>query len=675
MSLTMWRRIAFNARRYFDVGEGRTAFGRALLRERHRALQKQVPLLYLIGFVNFFGLALAGGATAGDLLVPAIVMSLVALTRIVQWRGRRHRSANPAQILSELRITVVVAILMSLGLGLCAISLYTAVAAHDRNLVILFTSLAALGGAYSLSCFPAAARMPLLFFVLPLGLWLVLSPIEATFGVGLSLILITFLVLRLVELHSKGFVELVRSRSEIEIERRRAQKAEQAAVAEKARVRQVADTDPLTGVANRRAFLAVLEAEMAGRGAPSFALALLDLDGFKPINDTFGHAAGDAVLIEVAERLRRNAGPAAQVARVGGDEFALMLHGETEEAAKRQAEILCDAISKPYRVGGREFRISACCGLTMVQPGADSVASALGHCDAALYSGKQRGRGCVSLFTAELDAANRRRVAIERALRDPAFGDQISIAYQPIFDLGSNRLRALEALARWTHPELGVISPSEFVPITEQINAVERTTELLLERAAAEAAGWPDAIRLSFNLSAVELCSAASAARILRTLRKQGLDPIRLQIEVTETALLADFEAARFNLQALRKAGARIVLDDFGAGFASVSYLRELAFDAIKLDGSLVTAGARNAPGMRLLKGVLDMCAALHLPCIAEHIETAEQLSLLRRLGCRDGQGFALSPPLDPVSARALAAAKLVPFPLLSARSKPYRAA
>jgi EAL domain-containing protein (putative c-di-GMP-specific phosphodiesterase class I) len=213
------------------------------------------------------------------------------------------------------------------------------------------------------------------------------------------------------------------------------------------------------------------------------------------------------------------------------------------------------------------------------------------------------------------------------------------------------------------------------VPITEQSHAVEAFSEMLLAKAAREAAHWPESVRLSFNLSTVELCSAASAARILHVIRRHGLEPARLQIEITETALLADFEAARHNLQALRKAGVRIVLDDFGAGFASISYLRELAFDAIKLDGALVTDGARTAPGLRLLKGVLDMCASLDLPCVAEHIESAEQLALLRRLGCRDGQGYALSPPLDPEAARAMAGAKLVPFPLHSALAKPHRAA
>ena len=668
-------RIAPLAHRLFDIGEPRTAFGRALLRERYRVLQKQIPLLYLIAIVNFCGLAVAGGATLAEFGHPATLLMLLAVFRLAHWLRTRGRERTPTQIRSELRVTIVLAALLSLGFGACAISLYSMAEGHEKDLVILFASLAALGCAYALSSLPAAARMPLLLFAMPLAIWLGLSPGKGHLGVGVSLAMITLLVLRLVEINNKGFVELVRSRSALEIERRRAQRAERAALTEKARVKQVADTDPLTGAANRRAFLAEVDTFMAEADATPFALAMLDLDGFKPINDTFGHAAGDAVLIEVATRLRSIDGDSSLVARIGGDEFALILPCDSQDEAVRQAELLCDAIAKPYRLGGREFRISACCGLTMVQPGIDDVTSAIGHGDAALYAGKQRGRGRVALFTPALAEANRRRTEIERALRDPALGEQISLAYQPIFDLSTNRLRALEALARWTHPELGVITPAEFVPITEQINAIEAISELLLVRAATEAAAWPDAVRLSFNLSAVELCSAASAARILRTIRKHDLDPARLQIEVTETALLADFETARFNLQALRKAGARIVLDDFGAGFASISYLRELAFDAIKLDGSLLAAGARNAPGMRLLKGVLDMCAALNLPCIAEHIESAEQLALLRRLGCRDGQGYALAPPLDAASARALASAKLVPFTMLSARAKPHRAA
>ena len=671
----MGRQFRAFASRVLDAGETRTAFGRALLRERYRALQKQVPLLYLIAIVNYVGLAFAGGTNLSDFNNPATALILLVVFRLAHWLRVRGRELTPKRILIELRVTIALAAILSIGFCVSAMNFHAIAGDVRQDLVVLFASLAAIGCAYALSGLPTAARMPLLLFAMPLAVWLCLSPGQGQIGIGVSLALVTLLVLRLIELNNNTFVALIKSRSALETERRRAQRAERAALGEQVKSRLVADTDPLTGAANRRAFLAAVEERMAAPDAAPFALALLDLDGFKPINDTFGHAAGDAVLIAVAERLEVEAGDDILVARIGGDEFALVLPCAEAKAAVAKARSVCDAIARPYPVGEREFRISACCGITIVRPGDDNITTALSHGDAALYSGKQRGRGTVALFTPELDQAKRRRATIERALADATTREQIGLAFQPIFDLATSRLRAFEALARWTHPELGAIAPSEFVPITEKSNAVEAFSEMMLAKAATEAVAWPDAVRLSFNLSTVELCSSASAARILNVIDRHGLDPARLQIEVTETALLADFETARFNLQALRKAGAQIVLDDFGAGFASVSYLRELDFDAIKLDGSLVTAGARTAAGLRLLKGVLDMCASLNLPCVAEHIETAEQLAMLRRLGCRDGQGFVLSPPLEPEVARALASAKLVPFRLRSAQAKPHRAA
>ena len=251
------------------------------------------------------------------------------------------------------------------------------------------------------------------------------------------------------------------------------------------------------------------------------------------------------------------------------------------------------------------------------------------------------------MFTPAIAEANRRRIAIERALRDPEVAREFSLAFQPVFDLASGALRAFEALARWRHPTLGAIAPGEFIPITEQINVIEQISDGLLARACAEAASWPDAVRLSFNLCAIQLCSASSAARLLAIAAERGVEARRLQFEVTETALLVDFASARLNLERLRAAGARIVLDDFGAGFASISYLREIVFDAIKIDGALVAGAGESDAGARLLKGVLELCASLGVPSVAEHIERPAQLDMLRALGCRDGQGFALSPPLD----------------------------
>jgi diguanylate cyclase (GGDEF)-like protein len=648
--------------RLFDIGEAKTAFGRALLQERWRALQRQVPLLYTIAVVNFLGLVFASGAKSFRLAHPANFLILLIAVRLVHWLRTREVQPPPLQILRELKRTLILAALLSIGFGYASIELFFETEGYVQQLVILFASLAAVGCAYGLTSFPAAARLPLLLFALPFSVTLALSTTPAHIAVGVSLVLLTLLILRLVNIHNDSFVQLVWSRSEVENERERAQRAEREALAEKARVKVVADTDPLTGLANRRAFIAELHSRLETPTVPAFALALLDLDGFKPINDTFGHAAGDAVLIEVAARLAREANAGALAARIGGDEFGLILTHANQASLARAGELLCVALGAPYHVEGREFRISVSAGLTMLAPAECDVAQALSRADAALYAAKEKGRGGTALFTPAIAEANRRRIAIERALMDKDIGERIGLSFQPIFDLGTGQIRAFEALARWTDPELGLVEPGEFIPIAEQINVIEAISDALLARAAAEASHWPDAVRLSFNLSAVQLCSPRSAVRLLGIVRRRGLDPSRLQIEVTETAMLADFATARLNLERLRASGARVLLDDFGAGFASISYLREMMFDAIKLDGALIRGVPESDAAVRLLKGVLALCASLRVPCVAEHIETDGQLALLRELGCHDGQGFALGGPMSAAEARALGAAKVIPF-------------
>ena len=427
---------------------------------------------------------------------------------------------------------------------------------------------------------------------------------------------------------------------------------------------------PLTGLANRRAFLRTLgrrtRALQRGKAEP-FALAMVDLDGFKPINDTFGHATGDAVLEEVGVRLAAASGTAL-IARTGGDEFALLLPDASEaEGAAVTASAICAALQRPFVVDRREFRISGCCGVALLARGDCDVTQALIRADTALYSAKQKGRAGIAVFSAEMDEINRRRVRIEKALRDRDQRDSIGLLFQPIRDLATGELRAFEALARWEHPELGTVSPAEFIPIAEHISVIERLSDQLLAKAAEEARSWAAPIRLSFNLSAVQLCSAGASEEILAILERIGFTPRRLQVEVTETALLADFAVARDNLKILRAAGTRILLDDFGAGHASISYLREMQFDGIKLDGTLIASIADSLRARRLLKGVLDLCAAMALPCVAEHIECEEQRDLLRELGCRDGQGYLLAAPLSAAEAAELASPALFRLPALRA--------
>jgi diguanylate cyclase (GGDEF)-like protein len=389
-------------------------------------------------------------------------------------------------------------------------------------------------------------------------------------------------------------------------------------------------------------------------------MALIDLDGFKPINDTFGHAAGDIVLAAVARRLTRVIGNTAFVARMGGDEFALLAEDQDQASAEALATSICAALRRPYRVEGRQFRLSGSCGMSLIQPDERDFRHSLICCDTALYAAKEENRGSVSFFSPAMADSNSRRVAIEGAFRADDVMDQIQLVYQPIYELETGILCSFEALARWSHSDLGPVSPAEFIPIIEQINVIEEVSDFLLRKAASEAVKWPETVSLSFNLSAVQLCSGGTGDAILAILKERGLHPSRLQIEVTETALLADFQVARANLKMLSDAGARIVLDDFGAGYASLSYLREMNFDAIKLDGSLVTTATSSEAAERLLRGVLGLCASLGLPCIAEHIETAEQRAFLQARGCEFGQGYALSQPMDAHKARAMARSKLI---------------
>jgi len=654
-----WGKRLFD--RLTDAGEAESLAGRVLLEERYRSLQRQIPFLYIVILSNLLGLALAAG---GDLDAPfkvvTLLIGLIAF-RLVHWLKVRHRRLPPERILRELKKTWVYAIFFSLGF--CTWSFYL----MDRgdpeayNYVVLFGSLAAIGCAYGVSRYPAAAKLPLMLVGLPLSAKLILTLQAGHVGMGVSLGVVLTVLIRLITLQEEGFKALVESRAGMNVERERARRAERLAKAEKAKAKLIADTDHLTGLANRRAFLRALTRRAAAVAkSGGFALGTVDLDGFKPINDTFGHAAGDAVLKEVGRRLAAAAGESALIARTGGDEFALLLPGvRGEEAARSVGAAVCKVLQEPFRVEGREFRISGCCGLTLLTPTDCQVEEALVRADTALYRAKQNGRAGVAVFSPEMDEIHRRRKQVETALRQPETRNQIAMVFQPIRDLSTGELRAFEALARWDHPEMGRIPPDQFIPVAEQINVIEEISDILLAGAAAEAKRWASSVRLSFNVSAVQLCTAGSATRILTVLEEARMEPSRLQVEVTETALLVDFEVARRNLQQLREAGARIVLDDFGAGHASISYLREMQFDGIKLDGSLVAAVADSLRGRRLLKGVLDLCASMGLPCVAEHIESDEQVALLRELGCRDGQGFILSPPLDPAAAAALAAPRM----------------
>ena len=450
--------------------------------------------------------------------------------------------------------------------------------------------------------------------------------------------------MRLLNAHSRHFTDVIRSRSVLVHEQERVELAHQEAMV-------AATTDFLTGLPNRRAFVAAIEAATDPNSTTeSFAVAVLDLNRFKVVNDTFGHGVGDLLLTEVAARLVNTIGTRGIVARLGGDEFGILLR---DVRKPRQAEALAKAVLKGVNghvlIDGRQLVISACCGVAIAGREGDKAPSrVMADADLALYQTKGSMGSGAAVFERRMEAPRRRRMQIEGALLAPTVKEHLHLVFQPIFDLATGNVIAHEALARWTDPKLGSIPPSEFVPIAEHLNLIDTINDHLMAAAFKAAQNWSETVKLSFNLSAIQLCSAGTGRAVLAALDRAGLRPDRLQVEVTETALLADFERARANLTELRKAGATIVLDDFGAGYASIGYLRELRFDQIKLDGGLVTAAQHSGDGKRLLRAVVGLCEILGVSTVAEHVESAVILKLVMDLGCHGAQGFWLMPPLAP---------------------------
>ncbi|HSR00752.1 MAG TPA: EAL domain-containing protein [Sphingomicrobium sp.] len=622
-----------------------TGTDRSLVEERYWSLRRQVPIIYVLGLVNLSAMELAAtGHLAFGINLPTFI-GVCGIIRLWHWFGV-GKQGQPTHRMMARRMRQTVWVAAVVCIAVCARSMYLLLTVGDsasRMAVVLLSGLTGIGVAYGLTALPAAGRIPLILIVGPISAAALLSKDPHFAGAAFGLVAVAVLTMRLLAVHSQHLTDLIRSRSTIAREQEQVEEAHLEAVV-------AATTDFLTGLPNRRAFVAALDAAIS-KPTGSFALAILDLDRFKGVNDTFGHATGDQLLREVAARLSAATGRRGIVARLGGDEFGVLvpLVERPIDAEKLGAEILT-AVNGPAFIKGREFGISASCGIAISRKREhDSPSRLMADADLALYQAKANpGRG-VAIFELCMEAPRRRRVQIERALQAPGFKDHLSVVFQPIFDLKSGSIVANEALARWTDPELGSVTPSEFVPIAEQLHRINEINEHLMAIAFRAARAWPDHVKLSFNLSAIQLCSPGLAELVLAALQSSDLPAARLQAEVTETALLADFDHARINLTQLKKAGATIVLDDFGAGYASIGYLRELYFDQIKLDGGLVTAAQHSADGRRLLRAVIGLCEILGVSTVAEHVESEELLALVTELGCTAGQGFWLESPLSSI--------------------------
>jgi diguanylate cyclase (GGDEF)-like protein len=412
----------------------------------------------------------------------------------------------------------------------------------------------------------------------------------------------------------------------------------------------LAFTDPLTGLGNLRRFFDKIDRLILDRAddpAP-FAIGILDLDGFKPINDLFGRRAGDNILQQVAMRLKASMDQHSTVARVGADEFAFLYPLVfSEEAAQERALMLIEILSAPYDVGDRTARLSASAGCSLFYSGEENTETLISKAETALYHAKRSGRGKVMVYTREMEEAARRVTHIEQALRRAVAAEEVEPHFQPIVELKTGHVIGFEALARWTDRDLGVIPPSVFIPIAEERGIIGALSQLLLRKATETARNWPDELFLSFNLSPSQLVDQNTAQQVLAILERTGFDPRRLEIEITETGLMTDPASAEKIVNDLRAVGIRVSLDDFGTGQSSLGRLREFHFDKLKIDRSFVSSILEDKPSEHIIRAILAMCEGLGMNVVAEGIEEEAQADRLVEFGCAGGQGYLFGRPSD----------------------------
>lgn len=415
-----------------------------------------------------------------------------------------------------------------------------------------------------------------------------------------------------------------------------------------ARIRFMAHHDALTGLPNRVLFRDHMDEALhrARKGAKGLALLCLDLDNFKTVNDTLGHPVGDALLEAAGQRLQGCVREGDIVARLGGDEFAIVqtLSGEPRET-EALAERIIRQLKAPYELCGRRVTAGVSIGIATLVESGMSADLLLRNADMALYRAKASGRGTYCFFEAEMDAEVQERLAVEADLQQAVEQDQFEVFYQPLTNLKTDRIAGFEALLRWRHPERGLIPPAQFIPVAEELGLISAIGEWVLRRACTDAAAWPEQIKIAVNLSPMQFRGADVVQTVANALEASGLSPRRLELEITESALLQDNAGTLTMLHRLRRLGTRIALDDFGTGYSSLSYLRSFPFDKIKVDRSFVGEMNARPDCEAIVNSIAGLASKLGMTTTAEGIESADQLELVRKAGCTEGQGYHFGRP------------------------------
>lgn len=599
-----------------------------------RELQGQIPLLYALLSVNAVAVAYTHLAFAPVWMSVWIPLILVAfsLLRLVAWLKMPERVVSGPEAVRTLRRTTILGCVIAAAYISWSLGLGNYGGDHQHAHVAIFIAVTVIGCIFCLMNLPQAALAVTVIVTVPYLAYYATLGDAVYMAIALNILLVTMVMIRVLLNSHRGFVRLVRSEAETQRLNRE--------------VTLLANTDPLTRLPNRRLFFSHLS-ETIGRQAKESGettVGIIDLDRFKAVNDTYGHILGDQLLEAVGDRLRTVFGSDRLIARLGGDEFAFCVEMDGESATAL-AIGACEALSEQFKLGEITISIGASCGLATSTAVLDEAMSVYDRADYALYSAKSERRGFAVLYSAEHERRIRSERAVEAALQVADLETEMNVHLQPIVTGPAAEMTAVEALARWTSPTLGPVGPDLFIPLAERAGIIHRLTLTLLRKALVHLRRLPSGINLSFNLSAHDLSCPETVLGIVAIIRQSAVEPSRIIMELTETAVMRDFEAAEESIGLLRRLGVRIALDDFGTGHSSLSYLHRLPIDNVKIDRSFVI-GTGTESGRELLAAVVALCRSMKMQCIAEGVEETCQLEILRGIGCDTFQGYLFAKPM-----------------------------
>lgn len=409
---------------------------------------------------------------------------------------------------------------------------------------------------------------------------------------------------------------------------------------------QLAARDSLTGIANRRSVFSRIDELVEEKKA--FWVGILDLDGFKSINDIYGHAVGDHLLCEVVERLKLRQRQGLEFGRIGGDEFAIVIEGDPGEfEVEAFGNSLIHDISQDYDFQPLQLSVSGTIGFAQFPEMGTTARQIYEKADFALYRGKQFARHQSTIFTVDQDKEMRESLALERALREARMEDEFHLLFQPQFDIAARRVVSFEALARWQSPTLGPVRPDRFIRAAERAGLIQQVTRILFGKALDALELWPDEITISFNLSAQDLADRAFVFSLVAQVHARGISPARIEFEITETAVMKDIATSRILLEDLSSAGFKIALDDFGSGYSSFEYIDQLPLNKVKIDKSFVRKVADSVTSREVVAAIITLCRNLHLKCVLEGVETESEMATLAPLSPQLIQGYLFGRPMS----------------------------